>query len=189
MCLQPMCQRRPVPALRGLVHLPLPARLPRPHLQAGCQRVRPEPRALSQRRHLSQRGRLLPLHLPRHPHRPPLRAALRALQPLTLPERGHLPPHGGHHPRVRLPARYCPGEAPGVRAGPGLGGRCPSTHRTAGGSGKGVPVRGAWHRVRAPPWSPTFSLLPGGGVRCSRPALVPHARDPGSLQPPGRAPG
>lgn len=105
--LQPLCQRRPVSALRGLVHLWLPAGLPWPHLQAGRERVRPDPRALPQRRHLSQRGRLLPLRVPAHPHRPPLRAALRALQPLPLPERRHLPPHGGHHPRVRLPARYC----------------------------------------------------------------------------------
>lgn len=180
-CLQPMCQRRPVPALRGLVHLPLPARLPRPHLQAGRQRVRPEPRALSQRRHLPQRGRLLPLRLPRHPHRPPLRAALRALQPLTLPERGHLPPHGGHHPRVRLPARYCPGEAPGDGV-PAHTGRRAGLER---GYQLGEPGTGSGHLPGLPP--SRFCLGVGSAAAAQHLSPMPGTRAPCS--PPGRAPG
>lgn len=181
--LQPLCQRRPVPALRGLVHLRLPARLPRPHLPAGRERVRPEPQALPERGHLPQRGRLLPLHLPRHPHWPPLRAPVRALQPLPLPEWRHLPPHGGHHPRVRLPARY----RPAGRGGPGVrewGVQCRGREGSGRVTSQEVDCMGS--RCHLSPWP---SLRPLGGVCCDPQHLfpAPFGGDPGSLQPPGQA--
>lgn len=69
-------------------HMPLPARLPQPVL-TGRQRVPARARALPPWRHLPQRGQLPAVCRPTHTPAP-TRAALCALQPLPLPERGHL---------------------------------------------------------------------------------------------------
>lgn len=83
--LQPVRQRRSVLGVRLGLRLQLPAHLPRPDLQAGRERVRPHALAMPQRRRVRERGGLVPLPLLPGVHRPALRGALHALQPLAVP--------------------------------------------------------------------------------------------------------
>ena len=78
----------------------------RPDLPEGRQRVRPEPTALPPRGCVRQRGWHVPLPVSRRVHRRALRETLHALQPLALPQRGHLRPEGGRQLRVHLCSRY-----------------------------------------------------------------------------------
>lgn len=101
---KPVRKWRPVLGFRFHLHMQLPALLPRFNLQARRQRVRPEPDAVPQRRHLRQRGGLLPLPLPSGLQRAALWDPLRAVQPLAVPQRGHLRPERRQYLRLQLSA-------------------------------------------------------------------------------------
>nr|XP_032815029.1 neurogenic locus notch homolog protein 1-like isoform X2 [Petromyzon marinus] len=102
MCLQPLRARRFLPC-RGLtLRLRLPARLLGAHVPRRRGRVRRQP--LPQWGLLRQRAGLVCVRMPRCLHWPPLRDGVRALRPVALPQRGHLPADGRHGLRLLLPA-------------------------------------------------------------------------------------